>query len=333
VNTKRPPEKEEWGKWVGSPTSKEVDGDINQVEGTDQEEEISTGQGDESREEFEEDGSGKIPRGKGRKQICKLCGVVTSNIGHLAAHLGFTHFKSRIQSEFIRKNSDTCTICGKKFSRPQYLFLHIAKHHQLALDYYREEVQPTGADTEGLDSSEVGDSFKGHQGGNEEDCDDYVTDETEEEVSDQFSDAEDNKAGRASGDNEETEVSFLRNSLSEESDGGDEDEGGNTEDEDGDGDPEEEDEREGEEDDVVGLFGEIPYSCSACGEGFESEQRFMAHLASKHYKARLRKEYGKKVKTCPICGSTYASSQYTLQHIAGIPHKTVLDYYREDYFA
>ena len=296
VNTNRPSGKEEMGKCVGSPTAKEVDGDIDQVEGTNQEEEISIG--GERREGCEEDGSGKManPRGDGSKQTCRLCGVVTSNIGR---HLG-SHFKARIEREYMRENSNSCTICGRAFSRPQYVFSHIAQHHKVALDYYREEAHPTGAEIGGLDC-------EGHEGGTEE-SDDSVTDETEEEVSDQWSDAEDNKAGRASEDNEESEVSFLRNSLSEEVDGEDEDEGLNTDDEDGEGDLEEENEGEGEEDDVVGLFVEIPYSCGACGEGFESEQRFMAHLASKHYKARLRKEYGNNVKTCPICGSTYARS-------------------------
>ena len=173
----------------------------------------------------------------------------------------------------------------EEVDKDKYIFFSIiaSSHHQVALHYFREKVEPTGAETEALNSSEGGEGLKMHKGGTEDD-------ETEEEVSDQDSEAEDSKTGRASEDTGETEISFMRNSLSEE------------------GDSEEEEDKGECEDDVIGLFGEIPYNCIACGEGFESEQRFMAHLASKHYKTRLQKEYGNNVKTCPICGSTYARS-------------------------
>ena len=208
----------------------------------------------------------------------------------------------------MKGEDNTCNICGKVFSRSGCLFRHVTIFHRVALDYYMEEMELTEAQSA---SSEMNSSKNRHSlkvcAGRMGEINGNNTDETDEECSDHCGDDEDAKVGRATGDNEEMKISFLRNSLSEKSDGKDEREGRNTYDEDEGGNPEEQEEGE-----VGGSYGEVPYNCGACGEGFESEKRFMAHLASKHYKARLRKEFGNNVKTCPICGSTYARSKSTL---------------------
>ena len=297
-----PSGKERKGPCAARLTAKQSEGmdeNINQFEETDWEEVVSVDQDDKCRETIKAN-----TRVKERNNVCGLCGFAETKFGQMMAHIG-SHYKARIRREYMKGEDNTCSICGKVFSKSGCLFRHVTIFHRVALDYYMEEMELTEAQSA---SSEMNSSKDRHSlkvcAGRMGEINGNNTDETDEEFSDHCGHDEDAKVARATGDDE---VSFLRNSLSEKSDA--KQEGGNTNDEDEGGDPEEPDEGEGEEDEVDGSYGEVPYNCGACGEGFESEKRFMAHLASKHYKARLRKEFGNNVKTCPICSSTYARSK------------------------